>query len=46
VAVFAIRDVLAAPGKLQARLDVRAAKEWLDELDDLRDQAESDDDYL
>lgn len=46
VAVFAIRDVLAAPGKVQARLDVRAAKEWLDELDDLRDQAESDDDYL
>ncbi|MGI0005849.1 MAG: hypothetical protein ACREAO_04455 [Nitrososphaera sp.] len=46
VAVFAIRDVLAAPGKVQARLDVRTAKEWLDELDDLRDQAESDDDYL
>jgi hypothetical protein len=45
-AVFAIRDVLAAPGKVQARLDVRTAKEWLDELDDLRDQAESDDDYL
>ena len=46
VAVFAIRDVLAAPGKLQATLDIRTAKEWLDELDDLRDQAESDDDYL
>ncbi len=46
VAVFAIRDVLAAPGKVQTRLDVRTAKEWLDELDDLRDQAESDDDYL
>ncbi|MGI0019898.1 MAG: hypothetical protein ACREAY_05465 [Nitrososphaera sp.] len=46
VAVFAIRDVLAPPGKVQARLDVRTAKEWLDELDDLRDQAESDDDYL
>ena len=46
VAVFAIRDVLAAPGKVQVRLDIRAAREWLDELDDLRDQAESDDDYL
>lgn len=46
VAVFAIRDVLAPPGKVQVRLDVRSAKEWLDELDDLRDQAESDDDYL
>jgi hypothetical protein len=46
VAVFAIRDVLAAPGKVQVRMDVRPAKEWLDELDDLRDQAESDDDYL
>jgi hypothetical protein len=46
VAVFAIRDVLASPGKVQVRLDVRTAREWLDELDDLRDQAESDDDYL
>jgi hypothetical protein len=46
VAVFAIRDVLAAPGKVQIRMDVRPAKEWLDEMDDLRDQAEYDDDYL
>jgi hypothetical protein len=46
VAVFAIRNVLAAPGKVQVRLDIRAASEWLDEMDDLRDQAESDDDYL
>ena len=46
VAVFAIKDVLASPGKVEVRMDVRPAKEWLDELDDLRDQAESDDDYL
>lgn len=46
VAVFAVKDVLTSPGKVQARLDLRSAKEWLDELDDIRDQAESDDDYL
>lgn len=46
VAVFAIRDVLAAPGKVEVKMDVRPAKVWLDELDDLRDQVESDDDYL
>jgi len=26
--------------------EIKSGKEWLDELDDLRDQAESDDDYF
>lgn len=46
VAVFSIRDVLAPPGRIETRWDQRAGKEWLDMLDDQRDQAESDDDFL
>jgi hypothetical protein len=46
LAVFRIRDILAPPGKIETGWDVRSGKEWLDELEDLRDQAESDDDYF
>jgi hypothetical protein len=46
LAVFTIRDVLAPPGQIQIKWDIRPAKEWLDELDDKRDEAESDDDYF
>lgn len=46
VAVFSIRDVLAPPGRIETRWEQRAGKEWLDMLDDQRDQAESDDDFL
>ncbi len=46
VAVFRIRDVLAAPGRIEMRWEIKPAKEWLDEIDEKRDEAESDDDYL
>jgi hypothetical protein len=46
LAVFTIRDVLAPPGQIQIKWDIRSAKEWLDDLDDKRDEAESDDDYF
>jgi hypothetical protein len=46
LAVFRIRDVLAQPAKVEMKWDIRSGEEWLDELDDLRDQAESDDDYF
>lgn len=46
LAVFRIRDLLAAPAKVEMRWDIKSGEEWLDEIDDQRDQAESDDDYL
>ncbi len=46
VAVFRVRDVLASPREIEIKLDSRPAREWLDALDEQRDQAESDDDYL
>jgi hypothetical protein len=46
LALFYIEDVLASPRKIEIEWDIRTGDEWLDELDDRRDQAESDDDYL
>lgn len=46
VAVFRIRDALAAPGKIETRWEIKPAREWLDEIDEKREEAESDDDYL
>lgn len=46
LALFYIRDVLAPPQKIEVKWDIRTGDEWLDELDDKRDQAESDDDFL
>jgi hypothetical protein len=46
VAVFKIRDVLAAPSKIETKWEIKDAKEWLDEMDERREEAESDDDYL
>lgn len=45
LALFYVRDVLAPPRQVQVKWDTRTGGEWLDELDDLRDQAESDDEY-
>lgn len=45
VALFYVRDVLAPPRQVEIKWDTRTGKEWLDELDDQRDQAESDDEY-
>ncbi len=39
LAVFRIRDVLAPPAKIEMKWEIKSGKEWLDELDDLRDQA-------
>ncbi|MEM2139395.1 MAG: hypothetical protein QXJ74_08895 [Nitrososphaera sp.] len=44
--LFYVRDVLAQPQKIETKWDTRTGDEWLDELDDKRDQAESDDDFL
>jgi hypothetical protein len=46
VAMFKIRDVLAPPGRIETRWEIKDAKEWLDEIDERREEAESDDDYL
>lgn len=46
LALFYVRDVLAQPRKVETKWDIRTGDEWLDELDDKRDQAESDDDFL
>ncbi len=46
LAVFRVRDVLAPPAKVEMKWDIKSGEEWLDELDDLRDQAESDDEYF
>lgn len=46
LALFYVRDVLAQPLKVELKWDTRTGDEWLDELDDKRDQAESDDDFL
>ena len=45
VAHFYIRDVMASPRDVEARWDIRTGSEWLDKLDDMKEQAESDDDY-
>ena len=46
VAVFRIRDVLAPPRQVEMRWDVKSGEEWLDELDERREEAESDDEYF
>lgn len=45
LALFYVRDVLAPPRQVEVKWDTKTGGEWLDELDDLRDQAESDDEY-
>ena len=44
--VFRIRNIVAAPPDIETKWDIRSGQEWLNEMDDLRDQAESDDEYL
>lgn len=46
LALFAVRNLLDPPDKVEVMWDIRPAKKWLDDLDDKRDEAESDDDYL
>ena len=46
VAVFRIRDVLAPPRQVEMRWDIKSGEEWLDELDERREEAESDDEYF
>jgi hypothetical protein len=46
LALFYIIDVLAPPRKIEVEWDVRSGKDWLNELDDLRDQTEYDDEYF
>jgi hypothetical protein len=44
--VFSIRDVLAPPKNLECRWDTRSASEWLDFVDELKEQEEYDDEYF
>ena len=44
--VFRIRNILAAPPDIEMKWDIKSGEEWLNEIEDLRDQAESDDEYL
>jgi len=46
LALFYINDVLTAPRKVEIEWDIRPAKDWLDELDDIKDQAEYDDEFF
>lgn len=46
LAVFRIRDVLVSPARIETKWETKSGKEWLDEIDDKREEAESDDDYL
>lgn len=46
LALFRIRNLLVPPSKIEIRWEIKSGQEWLDELDDQREQAESDDDYL
>lgn len=46
LAVFRIRDVLVPPARIETKWETKSGKEWLDEIDDKREEAESDDDYL
>lgn len=46
LALFYIRDILSQPQNVEVKWDIRTGDEWLDDLDDKRDQAESDDDFL
>lgn len=44
--VFSIRDILAPPSKLEFKWDTRTGSEWLDFLDELKEQEEYDDEYF
>lgn len=46
LAMFYIRNILTQPQKMEVKWDIRTGDEWLDELDEKRDEAESDDDFL
>ena len=46
ITVFAIRDVLATPRNLETRWDTRSGNEWLDFIDEIKEQEEYDDEYF
>jgi hypothetical protein len=46
LALFSINDVFASPRKIEVEWDIRSSEDWLNELDDLRDQTEYDDEYF
>lgn len=46
LATFSIKNVLALPAQIEIKWDMRPGRGWLDEMEDKRDQAESDDDYF
>jgi len=46
LALFSINDVLASPRTIELDWDIRSGEDWLNELEDLRDQTEYDDEYF
>ncbi|MGI0037885.1 MAG: hypothetical protein ACRD99_05965 [Nitrososphaera sp.] len=46
LALFSIRDLLAPPRDIETRWDTRTGGEWLDLLDELKEQEEYDDEYF
>lgn len=44
--LFSIRDILAPPTKMEFKWDTRKGSEWLDFVDELREQEEYDDEYF
>lgn len=45
VAIFRVKDLLAPPTRINVKWDIKSGEEWLNELDELRDQSEYDDEY-
>jgi hypothetical protein len=46
LAVFRVKDILVPPTKIEIKWETKSGKEWLDDIDDKREEAEYDDDYL
>jgi hypothetical protein len=44
--LFSIRDILAPPGKMEFKWETRTGSQWLDLVDDLKEQEEYDDEYF
>jgi hypothetical protein len=46
LALFQVRDVLASPRNVEIKWDIRSGGQWLDMLDEKKEQEEYDDEYF
>ena len=46
LALFQVRDVLATPRNVEIKWDIRSGDQWLDMLDEKKEQEEYDDEYF